>query len=245
MNMIAKSTVAASVVPAALMPLPASATAPLPKHVGPTVIGKLDEERRALLREIGVVRRNIKKLDAELKRQMPKPHPSITYSAENDEDGLKYYLPDREPHTLHRYISSPDIEGAVKLIEEPGAAIEHINGEMVVYLHRSQPMSEEDAARRDRLLARLGLAREYEKRRDKIDRNLGLTRLNKKLENNLWPHLSDLEKRIYAAPAVTRADLNVKLTLYSADKTHDDWLVKRLFRDLRRLAAIAPLPVEA
>jgi hypothetical protein len=79
---------------------------------------------------------------------------------------------------------------------------------------------------------------------EKIDRQLGLTRLNNKLENQLWPRLSDLEERIYAAPAVTRADLDVKLALYDAD-VRDDWLVKRLLRDLHRLAALAPLPADA
>jgi hypothetical protein len=93
-------------------------------------------------------------------------------------------------------------------------------------------------ARRERLLARLELSREYERKMEKIDGQLGLTRLNNKLENQLWPRLSDLERRIYSAPAVTRADLAAKLALYDADTRHD-WLVKMLLRDLRRLAELA------
>jgi hypothetical protein len=95
------------------------------KPLGPTTaISKFDVERRAVRREANAVLRKIKKLDAELERRMPKPHPSITHSAENDADGLQHYPPDREPHTLHRYISSQTIEGKIRQIEQPGAAIE-------------------------------------------------------------------------------------------------------------------------
>jgi hypothetical protein len=144
----------AAAVPAAVIPLPTLAIAaqsPV-KPLGPsTAISKFDVERRAVRREANAVLRKIKKLDAELERRMPKPHPSITHSAENDADGLQHYPPDREPHTLHRYISSQTIEGKIRQIEQPGAAIESINGEMVMYPYRSQPMSEKDAALRDRL----------------------------------------------------------------------------------------------
>jgi hypothetical protein len=49
----------------------------------------------------------------ELEPNMPTPHPSIVFSANNDADGLKYYAVDRLPPTLHRYIYSNLIESAL------------------------------------------------------------------------------------------------------------------------------------
>jgi hypothetical protein len=157
---------------------------------------------------------------------------------------LKYYLPDREPHSLHRYIWSTDIECALKKVEEPCLSLEQINGDMIIHSHRKQPMSEEDVALRDRLLARLELSREYERQMEKVDGQLGLARLNKKLENRVWPRLNDLERRIYSAPAVTQSDLNIKLALYDKDEPCA-WTAERLFRDFRRVVKLAPLPAEA
>jgi hypothetical protein len=148
---------------------------------------------------------------------------------------LQFILPDRKPHTLHGYIWSHDIEGAIEKIDQSCAGHEWVGGEWVLYPDRKHPISEQDIARRARLTARLELSRQCEKKRDQIDREIGLTKLDRKIENRILPRLSRIEERIYSAPATTRSDLRRKIAVYEVD-TACGYTAKRLLRDLRRLA---------
>ena len=82
---------------APVLALPAVATAmppaaaPTPHQVsGPTAIDLLWKLRQAIKRKYATASRRYHRLQAELERHMPKPHPSITYSKENDADGLQF-----------------------------------------------------------------------------------------------------------------------------------------------------------
>ena len=229
-GLITRAATIAAAVPAAAISLPAMAvpSASPPQHVGPTKISKLCAEHRALGKEMKAGERLQEKLMAERKQRMPKPHPSITYSKENEADGLRFLFQDREPYSMHGYIWSSDIKDELEKIEL-----------------RSGPLTAEDIARRERLLARLKLSLEYEKMQEKVDRDIGFIKITRKLEDRVYPRRSDIESRIYSTPAVTRADMDAKLALYGTDESRNNWLAKKLLRDLRRLAAIAPLPTGA
>jgi hypothetical protein len=240
MNMLVRSSAAVAVAMAA----PAIAAAGPSKPSSPTQIALLWAQRQATKREYATAARRCTRLQAELVRRMPKPHPTITYSKENDADGLQFFLPDREPHSLHGYIWSREIEGAIAEIDQACAGYEHVGGELVLYPDRKRPISEQDAVRRARLAARLELSRQYEKKKDQIDREIGLTKLTRKIEDQILPRLSKIEDRIYRTPAMTRSDVDRKIAFYEADED-SDFVVKWLLRDFIRLAKLAPLPAAA
>ena len=238
----------AATLPMLALPAVAAATptapTPSPRQVsGPTAIDLLWKQRQTTKREYAAADRRRTRLEAELERRIPKPHPSITYSKENDADGLQFILPDREPHSLHGYIWSNDIEGAIEKIDQSCAGYEWVGGEWVLYPDRKHPISEQDIARRARLTARLELSRQYEKEKDQIAREIGLTKLNQKIEDQILPRLGRIEERIYSTPAVTQSDLRRKVAVYDLDELCE-YTAKRLLRDLRRLAK-APLAAAA
>jgi hypothetical protein len=237
----------AASVPALALPAIAVAapTVAMPRTAsGPTAIDLLWKQRQATKREYATARKRHTRLMAEFKRLMPKPHPSIVYSAENDADGLQFYMPDREPFTLNCYIWSSDIEREIEKIEQSCAGYERVGHEWILYPDKKHPISEQDIARRDRLIARLELSRQYEKKKDKIYRELGLKKLDRKIEDQLLPRLSKIETRIYSARAATQADLYRKLAVYDSDD-NSEFVAERLRYDFRRLVKSTPLSTAA
>jgi len=227
--------------PAVAATMPA-APAPTSRQVsGTTAIDLLWKQCQATKREYATASRHYDQLEAELERRMPKPHPSIAYSKENDADGLQFVVPNMDPSTLHGYIWSTDIEREIEKIDQSCAGCEWVVSEWVLYPDRKHPISEQDIAGRARLTARLELSRQYENQRDQIDREIGLTKLNQKIENQILPRLGRIERRIYSTPAVTQSDLKRKLAVYDTDEL-DEYTAKRLLRDLRRLAKLDLLP---
>jgi hypothetical protein len=123
-----------------LAPPAVAATAPaagVPR--GPTAIDLLWKQRQAIKRDYKKADRLRDELEAEFKRRLPKPHPSIVYSPENDGDDLKIYIPRMEPDTPNRYIRSTAIESAVDRLE--GIEFSHLHGERILYLDRKPPVS--------------------------------------------------------------------------------------------------------
>jgi hypothetical protein len=244
-------SIAASL-PALAVPALAASTAvadtalamPSQPRNGPTAIDLLWEQRQATRREYSTATRRYDRLKAELTRRMPKAHPSITYSKENDADGLEFCLPDHKPHSLHSYIRSKEIESAIDEIDQSCAGYEYVGGELVLYPDRKRPLTEQEIERRARLVARLERSREYEKMKDQIDRKIGLTKLNLRIENQILPRLNKIDSRIYSAPAVTQSDLKRKLAIYEADEACE-YTAERLLRDFRRLVKRLPLPAAA
>jgi hypothetical protein len=208
---------------------------PARRESGPTAIDLLWKQRQATKREYAAADRRRTRLEAEREHRMPKPHPSITYSKENDADGLQFILPDQEPHSLHGYIWSSDIEREMEKIDQSCAGCEWMVSEWVLYPDRKQPISEKDIARRARLAARLDLSRQYQKKIDQIGREIGLTKLNRKIEDRILTRLGRIEERIYSTPAVTQSDLKRKVAVYDSDEACE-YTAKRLLRDLWRLA---------
>lgn len=241
----------ASVAPAVALPaiattMPAAPTPTSRQVSGPTAIDLLWKQRQAINREYKKAHRLSDELEAEFERRLPKPHPSITHSPENDADDLKFYLPRTEPDTPNHYIRSTAIEGAIDRLE--GTEFSHLHGERILYLDRKtigpRPLSEEEEMLRNRLLARLKLSKEYEQKFKQVRDEIGLTAVTDKIENSILPRLGQIERRIYSTPAVTQSDLKRKLAIYDTDEL-DEYTAKRLLRDLRRLAKLDLLPNEA
>jgi hypothetical protein len=64
-----------------------------PARPGPTKIDCLWKQLQAAKREYDRLQKVCRKLEAEVDRQMPAPHPSIVYGPEQDADGLKPAVP--------------------------------------------------------------------------------------------------------------------------------------------------------
>jgi hypothetical protein len=207
-----------------------------PAVSGPTAIGRLYDELRALRRQVRAEERRQEKLEAEVLVRLPKPHPSIVYSLpENDADGLAWTMK-HSPPSPNSYIDPLTISMQLEDVVGERAVIEKVDGDIIaIYPQRTQPLSEKAIAHRDRLLARLELAKDYKRQVDRMERKVGWTQSVRKLEDRMYPRIGELERRIYSEPAVTQNDLRIKLELYSADDSADDWLARRLLRDFRRL----------
>jgi hypothetical protein len=206
---------------------------PKPRAPEPTAIGKLWTERQAVSREMKALEKTIARLNRQLVRLMPLPHPSIVYGPENDADGLKFYDAPREPHTMLHYIYSLDIKYAITEIGRPRCVAEKNGVELMICVDRTKPMTEKEIATRDRRKARLELSQRYEREMRRVKSTIGLTAANKK-----WEWLASLQtklhNRILAMPAALREDFAIKLAIYQ-DEEESEYASKRIMRDVRRL----------
>ena len=224
-----------AVAAAAVAPLPHPTVAREPAPI--TAIGKLWNEREAAHREYKAADKIRGKLEREFERRMPKPHPSIVYSAENDVDGLKYFAPDREPHTLHHWIWPRQIEFALASIRQIDVEEGTVDGcRALILRNEALPLTEKQIACRDRLAARLELSRQYQHKIKRVQGKIGLTAINRKIDRLLKLEGS-LADRILAIRATTRSDFAAKIAIYeqyAGDGRASDSLV----RDLQRMIAI-------
>jgi hypothetical protein len=209
-----RSFIRGAVAASALIPTGAAAL-PVPQQkaagvtAAPTPIEELWRELQAVSLEYKNAVKRRTKLERVRNRRMPRPDPSIVFSAANDADGLEYLVPNRKPHTLNDYIWSRCIEGALAEIEPS-----------------KQP------ALRSRLLARLELSRAYERKLQRMSREIGLSAVERKIDR-LANRMSKLENRILSLPATTRADFAAKIAIYR--DAGDDG--RSIVRDLERLIA--------
>jgi hypothetical protein len=181
-NMLVRSSAAAAAAVAATVSHAATAM-PSPHPSGPTAIDLLWKQRQETKREYSMARRRSARLRAELERRIPKPHPSITYSKENDADGLKFFFADREPHSLHGYIWSREIKSAIKEIDLSRVAYGRSEaGDLILQPDRNRPLTDLDEARRKRLSERLEISLQYEEEIERVKREIGLSKLTRKLK---------------------------------------------------------------
>ena len=170
----------------------------------------------------------VEKVDGEIEHQMPAPHPSIVYSPENDADGLQWQFPPAKPeaHIWSRYI-----EGELCKVEymevrwADAARMQELGVPLPV-------LTEERAALRDRLEARMKLSEDYEEQKTWLRKQLRWPELIKRQEK-ISSREAAIEARIEAARPMTRADLELKLAMY--DNNSHEVFADYLIRDFRRL----------
>jgi hypothetical protein len=209
-----------------------------------TPIGELWKEWQALEQEYKMASKLRKRLQRMLAHLMPKPDPSITYSADNDADGLEYWSRDREPHTLHRRIPSRVIEEKLSGVRESRfeQTADFEDHYVLVVHYAPQPLSPEQLALQERLAARLELSQAYERKIERVSRKLGLLQLEKKIEKRLLPAQGKLSARIMSLPPVTTSDIEAKIAIWR-EWGQDADCAADVIRDLERLIAAAPGPL--
>ena len=220
-------------VPAPLIP----SVAPPPAARRPTKIDALWEKFQAAEKAYKAADRQREKLHAELKRLMPLPHRSIVYGPENDADGLRWLNEDREPSSVHRYITPHVISYRLNTVGQVRFDASSDTYELAIV--RAE-LTADEIALKGRLEARLELSKQYAAKLGETRKRIGLDRLDKKIEDRLLPRLSAAQRRIYAAPIESPRDLKRKLVLYRRDwnenGSEDGYLVEYLLRDLQRYA---------
>ena len=205
---------------------------------GKTYIENCWAEAKAIMRKYRVARKQADAIWDRIVAEMPKPHPSIVYGPDNDADGLVYWVPDREPHTLNRQIPASSIEWRLNDLENPVSRSVTIEGLQYFSVPNDPadrlPPDPATKDLRDRLKARLELARAYEARLKATEKKYGYARAEKKTER-LLSQRSNVELRIFKAPAQTANDLAIKF------KVAKDWDISgnlandSLLKELRRL----------
>jgi hypothetical protein len=179
-----------------------------------TKIGELGAERERVMQESKMTLTSIRELRDELERLMPKPHPSIVFSADNDADGLKYSDRRFSPHTVHHYIYSNFIEEKLKIIEPTNIEKTMVDGcQAFVVRNEPVPLPPAKVGLKERLTSRLELSKKYERKIKRVKSKIGLTAADKKLEK-LTKQQLDLEDQIMSSPCTTRSDFAAKLAIY-------------------------------
>jgi hypothetical protein len=239
--------------------VPASANAAAIPETASTPIAALWAEHKRISRRYRALTRESDKLDGMVAVKMPKPHPSITESPENDAFGLKPSHPGYG-NRLHGYISSDIIEREMRNvllahyhavvrpggppfdwyttpISSPGVsdAFEwvqaHFDDPLLL------PLTPEQTTRMADLITRLRLSREYAQQVKRVERAVGIPG-NERDKEKAIAAMSRIERRIYKLPAQTTGDTRIKLALYQYD--HDECggdthaIAESLVRDLRR-----------
>jgi hypothetical protein len=179
-----------------------------------TLISELWEQRKKVRQGYEATEEIRDRLKDELPRLMPKPHPSITYSRENDEEGLKHENLDPYSYKMHSYIPSDLTEKNLNNIRP--ARVEEVavnNCYGFVFRKEPLPLSPELAALRELQTARLELSRKYEREIRRVKSKIGLTAANKKLDK-LCHQQIDLEDQIMSARCTTRSDFAIKIAIY-------------------------------
>jgi hypothetical protein len=229
---------AATIATAAAIASPSIAQASVTEPAAAKADTKISELMKARSR----ARRNSNRLGAradflnkELLRRLPAPHPSIVYGLkENDDDGLVYWVPDREAHTINKYIEPDTIEFRVEQVGFVETWSRDEEGHVVSsWSEKPAPLTEDDLARKARLEARLKLAEAYKEQIDRLRAELGIDELRARAEE--WTsECASLECEIFRQPAMCISDLGAKMSLY--DRTgHCIESADDILRDLRRL----------
>jgi hypothetical protein len=179
-----------------------------------TKIGELGAERERVMQESKIMLTPIRELRDELERLMPKPHPSIVFSTDNDADGLKYSARGHSPHTVHHYIYSNLIEEKLKNIEPTNIESITVDGcQALVVRNEPMPLLSAKVALKERLTSHLALSKKYERKIKRVKSKIGLIAANKKLEKLTKQQLA-LEDQIMSARCTTRSDFAAKLAIY-------------------------------
>jgi hypothetical protein len=207
---------------------PVVAEAPAP--IGPTRIERLWKKRQAAKREYDRLRKICRKLEAEVDRQMPAPHPSIMYGPEQEADGLKPAVP--RIVEVDKFIRPLYIQGPLNRAKY--GPIAALGQKMVDALDQcDEPVTEgEQAALVERLKTRLQLSQRYERKLRRVQEKVGVTAIRKKMDA-ACDLQTEIEWRISAAKPVTRADMARKFALY--DYYDGEFHGEEILRDLRRL----------
>jgi hypothetical protein len=261
-NMLVKSTTAAATVVAAAVPtgvaFPTKAAAAPDAAAMPTPIAALWKDHKRLRRKYQALCRQEDQLEAKVLDVMPKPHPSITESPENDAFGLKLLYPGHG-NRLHGYIWSAIIEREIHnvmlahyyAVVRPGVPPFDWNAPMSapgvqeafewLGAHDDDPLllplTPEQTARVVDLRARLKLADEYEEKILRVRAELGLPGLGRSREK-VVDKLSRIEGRILKLPAQTIGDTRIKLALFQRDANQFDGTdpaAESIIRDMRRM----------
>jgi hypothetical protein len=156
-----------------------------PAPIGPTRIDQLWKERQATIREYDRLQKLLRKLEAEVERKMPAPHPSIVYGPEQDKDGLQPRVP--RLAEIDKFIWPLYIESRLSAVNA--------------------------AALRNRLVARLKLSKQYQRLLRRVQDKVGRTALVDKMEK-VTDRQTAIESRIASAKPVTRGDMARNLALY-------------------------------
>jgi hypothetical protein len=178
--------------------------------------------------------------DKELLRRLPAPHPSIVYGLkENDDDGLVYWVPDREPHTINRFINPSSIEVRIDCLSVlHTCSLDKYGRKECSEQARPTPLSSDELALKSRFEARLEISLAYEAEIDRLEQELGIDELRKQAQEwtDKW---ASLECEILREPARSKGDLTAKLSIY--DRTgHDVDAADDILCDFRRMLRNQP-----
>jgi hypothetical protein len=240
----------AAVAPAAqaVVSVPAKATT-IPE-TAPTPIAALWADHKRLRRKYQALRRQEDQLEAKVLDAMPKPHPSITQSPENDAFGLKASAPGFanglrghiHPLTIAREITTIKLSYFYKFVR-PGLDVVATDTRLIggaddwllAHYDDPLPLAPAEAARLTDLETRLKLTEEYKAQIGRVRAKLGLPSFERGQEKVL-DKLSRIESRILKLPALTPGDTRIKLTLFQSDNQFDgtDPAAESIIRDLRR-----------
>jgi hypothetical protein len=222
---------ASALVTAALEP---ALAAEVPPASALTKIGKLAAERERVMQESKTKATLIRELDHEIERLMPKPHPSIVFSADNDADGLKYWRTGSPPHTIHHYISSNLIQRALNSVKPTSVESVTVDDCPAIVMRKEPlPLPPAKVALKERLTARLELSEKYERKIKRTKSKIGLTAASKELDK-LTARQLDLEQQIMSTRCAARSDFAVKLAIYDLH-CRDDVDAESIIDDLRCL----------
>jgi hypothetical protein len=234
----------------AVVSLPAKVAA-IPE-TAPTPIAALWADHKRFRRQYQALRRQEDQLEAKVLVAMPKPHPSITQSPENDAFGLKASAPGYanglhghiHPLTIGREITTIKLSYFYKFVRPELDVVatdtQLIGGAdhwLLVHYDDPLPLAPAEAARLADLETRLRLSEEYNAQIGRVRAKLGLPSLERGQEKVL-DKLSRIESRILKLPAQMPGDTRIKLALYQHCRDEcgrDTYAVaESLVRDLRR-----------
>jgi hypothetical protein len=241
---------------AAVVPLRSAAASPAADQ--PSPIEKLWVEHHGIRRKYRALARQYDKQHAKLPDMMPKPHPSITESPENDAFGLKPSFPGYG-NRLHGQIWSGTIEreiGHIKQSRNRRATAATLIKEFcgtpagddlatwpdgadwrLAHSNDPLPLTAEQIGRLADLESRLKLSLEYEQQKDRLYERLGLVGIDRGQDKAVRA-MSRIEKQILKLPAQNPADTQIKIALYDRAKSEgfeETWEADSIMRDLRRM----------
>jgi hypothetical protein len=220
-------------------------------------------EHKRVRRKYQALVRQYDKQKAKVPGLMPKPHPTITHSPENDATCMTTFHRlrdrDRAPNTVHAYIRPRIIEDKISEIENThgvdlpietadiptGASmltkLRRPNGKVECFaaFNAVQPLTLEQTQMLADLKGRLELSRAYVKKLDSVEHALGLPRLERG-QDKVVSAMARIERQILKLPARSAGDTKIKLKLYARDRDEfcNDGIIpitESLVRDLRHI----------
>jgi hypothetical protein len=210
-----------------------------------TPIAALWADHKRLHRKYRALVRLYDQLAAKVPGAMPKPHPSITQSPENDAFGLKASVRGYadglhghiHPLTIGREITNIKLSYFYKFVRPVMANDGWLNGGadqwLLAHYDDPPPLAPEEAARLANLETRLKLSEEYTAQIDRVRAKLGLPGVDRGQEKML-AKLWRIESRIFELPAQTPGDTRIKLALFQRDGDGADPAADSIIPDLRR-----------